>query len=135
MKQIKQIRHRRLNAFYTSKTLNSLMIVLVDVFCLWYCIGTEFTPLIAALLITTFALIISYSCWLWFCKPAKIVINESLSDMSALMFFYFLVVSVMKSANQWWYIFPIVASIVILFIQQIRPKDELFEITEAHENA
>lgn len=123
----KEIRHRRLYAFYHSKVLNALMIVIiVGIFLMGY-YKSYLLPIICSA--TAFLLFIGYTAWLWIKKPKEIVINKWLSDISGTFTLYFLIVAAMKGANQWWHIFPIVCAVLILFIIMINPKyDKTFTI-------
>lgn len=123
-----EIRHRRLYAFYHSKVLNALMIVIiVGIFLMGY-YKSYLLPVICSA--TGFLLFIGYTAWLWIKKPQKIMINNWLSDISGSFTLYFLIVTALKAENQWWYIFPIVCAVLILFLCMINPKgDKTFIIT------
>lgn len=125
----KEIRHRRLYAFYHSKVLNALMIVIIiGIFLMGY-YKSYLLPAICSA--TGFLLFLGYTTWLWIKKPNEIVINKWLSDISGTFTIYFLIVSAMKAANQWWYIFPVVCAVLILFIVMINPKnDKTFIISQ-----
>lgn len=69
-----------------------------------------------------------YALWFWIKKPARIVVNKFLSDVSYWFVLYFLIVTAMKGANVWWYIFPVVAAIALFFITLLKNHDSNFEI-------
>jgi len=71
---------------------------------------------------------IGYSLWLWIKKPKSIIINNWLSDLNGSFTIYFLIINVMDAPNQWWYITPIVFSVVLLFISLVNNQDEKFDI-------
>lgn len=124
-----EIKHRRLYAFYNSKVLQALMIVIIVGITMIGYYNDLLLPVICSG--TALMLFIGYSAWLWIKKPKQIVINTWLSNISGLFCLYFLIVATMKNPNQWWYIFPIVCAIVILFIAMIYTKyDKTFTITE-----
>lgn len=120
------IRHRRLYAFYQSKILNTLMIVTVISLMQIGYLQSMVMPVICSSV--SLALFIGYSLWLWIRKPKQITIDTWLSNLSIWFTLYFVVVVAMKDLTQWWYIFPIVAAIVLMFINLVRPHDELFDI-------
>lgn len=124
------VRHPRLHAFYQSKVLNTLMIVLINALLLmdWFIHAGYYwlLPLICSAV--AFVLFAGYTVWLWVCKPGTIVINRWLSDMSVYLTFYFLAVVAMNASNQWWYILPLVCSIVMFIVLIVKPKDECFAI-------
>ncbi|MCM1032903.1 MAG: hypothetical protein NC405_04020 [Odoribacter sp.] len=120
------IRHRRLYAFYQSKVLNTLMIVTVISLMQIGYLQSMVMPVICSSV--SLALFIGYSLWLWIRKPKQITIDTWLSNLSIWFTLYFVVVVAMKDLTQWWYIFPIVAAIILMFINLVRPHDELFDI-------
>lgn len=124
-----EIRHRRLYAFFYSKVLNALMIVII--------IGLLFTDyndtFIIPVICSTMALLLflGYALWLWIKKPQKVVINQWLSNISGWFILYFLCVIAIKNPNQWWYIIPGAGAVVLLFLSIIKPDtDETFIISE-----
>lgn len=121
-----EIRHRRLYAFYKSKVLNSMMLVIIIGLLLAYCYRTSILPVICASL--ALSLFVGYSLWFWIKKPKQIVINDWLSDMTGYYILYFLIIIALKSDNQWWYIFPTACAVVMLFISLLRNRDEIFSI-------
>lgn len=77
-----------------------------------------------------FILMIGYSCWLWFKKPAVITINEWLSDMSGYFVIFMLAAVAVKSDNFLWATFPLVAAVVTMFISSVKNKDKQFVINQ-----
>ena len=77
-----------------------------------------------------FTLMIVYSFWLWFKKPAVITINEWLSDISGYFVIFMLAAVSVKSDNFLWSTFPLVAAVVTMFISAIKNRDESFEISQ-----
>lgn len=120
------IRHRRLEAFYKSKVLNSMMIAVVTSLFLMSYTESMLLPVICSTVSLCF--FIGYSLWLWIKKPKQIIINEWLSNINGLLTLYFLIVMGINDASFWWYILPAIAPIVIIFICLIQPKDEKFDI-------
>ena len=125
---IETIRHRRLYAFYRSNVLNSLMVVIGVSIMLMQCTNYAIVTGLCAALSMLF--LIGYSLWIWIAKPKSIVINRWLSDTTTYFVLYFLIITAMKSANQWWYITPVILAVILLFVALIRPKDEIFTISE-----
>lgn len=121
-----QIRHRRLKAFYESKVLNSLMMVIVVcLFIIKYTQSLLLPTICAAIATCSF---IGYSLWLWIKKPKRIVVDKWLSDINGTMILYFLIVNAIKDANEWWYIFPIICAVIAYVTSLLKPQDEIFEI-------
>ena len=121
-----QIRHRRLEAFYKSKVLNSLTIVIFTSLFLMAYTRSLLLPAVCAS--TAFSLFIGYSLWLWIKKPDKIVINKWLSNISGWLTLYFLITINISDAAPAWYILPIVAAIITMFIALTNNYDEVFDI-------
>ena len=71
---------------------------------------------------------IGYSLWLWIKKPDKIVINKWLSNISGWLTLYFLITINISDAAPAWYILPIVAAIITMFIALTNNYDEVFDI-------
>ena len=86
MKQV--IRHRRLYAFYQSKVLNILMMIIFVSLLLMAYSYSMLLPVICSSL--AFLCFIGYSVWLWSKKPANIVINNRLSGIGSFYALYFL---------------------------------------------
>lgn len=124
MKQ--EIRHRRLHAFYTSKVLNSLMIVVV--LSLLQMNYDRLLILAAVCGTTALLLFIAYSLWLWIKKPESIVISNRLSDANGIYLLYYLIITAVQPSNKWWYIAPIAAAVILLFATMIYDTDKKFEI-------
>lgn len=124
----KEIKHRRLYAFNNSKVLCALTIAMVAGISLLGCCESWLTPLVC--FSTALVLYIGYSLWLWFGKPGEIVINTHLSDMRFYLVLYILILSVLKVQNIWWFILPMVCSIILMFVSMLRFKDEVFVISE-----
>lgn len=124
MKQV--IRHRRLNAFYKSKVLNALIVVVV--ICLMIAAYSQslFLPAVCGSLAMLF--FVGYSLWLWIKKPKTIVINEWLSSVCSCFVFYYLIITLFDGLNRWWYMAPIVLSMVVLTATLLNFKDEKFDI-------
>ena len=122
----KEIRHRRLYAFYNSKVLNVLMIVVITGLLAIPSAKTLLLPVIASAL--ALVLFISYSLWIWIWKPESIVINKFLSDVNGLYTLYFLVIAAFKNVYEWLYYLPIFCIVVILFVVLIKNYDQTFDI-------
>lgn len=91
------IRHRRLHAFYRSKVLNALLIVVIVSLFLMNYTGFVLLPLLCSSLAMLFFL--GYSLWLWIKKPKYIVINNRLSNISGAFTLYFLIIGSMKHGS------------------------------------
>lgn len=124
MKQ--EIRHRRLYAFYNSKVLNVLLVIGVISLLQMDCLESMLLPGVCA--ITAFALFIGYTLWLWIKKPEQITINRWLSNTTIYFTLYYLIVINFSNLAWWWLAAPIIAAIILCFIDMIHPHDESFEI-------
>ena len=124
MKQ--EIKNRRLEAFYRSKVLNALMMVIIISLMLMNYTKSILLPVICGTLALLF--FIGYSLWLWIKKPKEIIINKWLSNINEVFSIYYLIIIAMEAHNQWWYITPIVLSVVLLFIMLINHQDKKFDI-------
>lgn len=122
----KEIRHRRLHAFYQSKVLNALMIVIIVNLLLMAYMSSMLLPAICGSLALLFY--ICYALWLWIKKPRTIIINSWLSNINGWYTLYFLIIVALKSSNPRWYITPAALAVVALFILLITDHDESFEI-------
>ena len=122
----KEIRHRRLHAFYQSKVLNALMIVIIVNLLLMAYMSSMLLPAICGSLSLLFY--IGYELWIWIKKPRTIIINSWLSNINGWYTLYFLIIAALKSSNPWWYITPAALAVVALFILLITGHDESFEI-------
>lgn len=120
------IRHRRLYAFFQSKVLNGLMILIVV--CLLMATDRElalFPLACGALALILFA---GYSLWVWIRKPATLVINNPLSTLSSLYTLYFLIVRSIDLAGEWWSLAPTLLSIPVLMVALCGYGDKEFAI-------
>ena len=122
----KNIRYRRLHAFYRSKVLNALMIVIIVCLMLMAYTHMMLLPVVCGSL--AMACFVGYSLWLWVKKPQSITISNWLSDINGWFTLYFLIVVAMDVANQWWYISPVALAVLILFVSLVRNRDEQFNI-------
>jgi len=68
---------------------------------------------------------------IWFCvkKPDKVVVNRWLSDIDGKYTLYFLIVLNIKEPSDWWFTFPAVCGVALLFISLVNNKDEVFDIS------
>lgn len=124
---VSKVKHPRLYAFYESKVLNAMgIITIVSLLCI-KAFDTLLLPVLCASVAAVAA--IGYSAWLWIAKPDKIVINSWLSDMSGSLTLYSLIVSAMDTDNKWWFYFPILCSVAILFVSLVRNQDRIYDIT------
>lgn len=122
----KEIRHRRLYAFYNSKVLNSLMILIIACLLLMRYYDSILLPGICCVI--GLSCFLGYSLWLWIKKPDSIIINKWRSETNGKFTLYFLIVMAIKNANQWWYIAPIILAVIIFFTTLVINRDEKFEI-------
>lgn len=120
------IRHRRLHAFYQSKVLNGLMILIVV--CLLMAIATGYSlfPLICGGV--CMLLFSGYSLWLWIGKPDAIVINGVVSNVNGLYTLYYLLILVFDGISEWWYMAPALLAVGVLLVCLCGYKDEQFII-------
>lgn len=124
-----KIRHRRLYAFFYSKVLNALMIVIILGLLMTDYNDSFIIPLLCSA--TALLLFVGYSAWLWIKKPQQVVINKWLSNISGWFILYFLCVIAVSTPNQWWYIVPGIGAVVLLFLSMINPTtDQKFSIAE-----
>lgn len=121
-----EIRHRRLHAFFESKVLNTLSIVITASLSMVGFTRTLTLPLLCAAI--AFAIFVSYSLWVWIKKPSQIVINNLISNLSFVFSLYFIVVAVIMPANPWWFAVPLLSAIVLLSFSLIKPADRVFDI-------
>lgn len=121
-----EIKHRRLHAFYKSKVLNMLMIL---IFICLFAIGYSHSLFLPTLCGSfAFMLFCGYSLWLWIKKPQQVTTNELLSDTNGLFTLYFIVVTAANLTNEWWYISAFIAAMAALFLSFLNFKDQEFEI-------
>lgn len=121
-----KIRHRRLYAFYRSKALNALMLCIYLSLILTVSMKPTEFPLICAAV--SGVLFVGYALWIWIARPARIVINDWLSNVSGLYFIYFIAFPWMKNPHPWWYMVPALLAIPLLFIFSLNLGDEDFEV-------
>lgn len=121
-----KIRYRRLYAFYNSKVLNALSISIAIMLPLLKYTEIAFPVLIAAGF--AFLLFVAYSCWIWFWKPSVVTINRWLSELSTFFMLYALIVMAMKSNCFLWSTFSLLAGLIVLFVTNLKNRDECFVI-------
>lgn len=119
--------HRRLQAFYRSKVLNALIIVVIVSLLLMAYTKSMLMPVICGTMALLF--FIGYSLWLWIKKPKSIIVNDRLSNITVALTLYYLIIMTIDASNQWWFIAPMAFSVVILFITLTNNKDEIFDCT------
>lgn len=120
-----QIRHRRLYAFYRSKVLNSLeIVIIVGLFMMAY-YNDMLLPLACSAL--AFLFFIGYTLWFWIKKPKTITINGWLSNSTTPFALYFLIVCAIKHPADWWYALPVIGAVAVMFGALIK-GDEKFDI-------
>ena len=121
-----EIRHRRLNAFFKSKVLNSLMILIVESLLLMRYFDSILIPgICCGICLLCF---IGYSLWLWIKKPESIVINDWLSNITGYFTLYFLIILAINNPGVWWYIFPSAVAVIIFFVTLVTKHDENYDI-------
>ena len=120
------IKHRRLFAFFKSKVLNALMIVVFINLLLIGCVQSMLIPVICASLAMLF--FTGYTLWLWIKKPQRVIINNWLSNLSSGLTLYYLIIIALEAPNQWWFITPAVFASVVLLISLFGWQDEKFDI-------
>ena len=113
-------------AFYRSKVLNAMMIVVIVSLLLMMCTQSMVLPVLCGSVALLF--FIGYSLWLWIKKPGSIVINDRLSDINGLYTLYILIIVAINPTDKWWFIIPIVCAVFILFLELVNSKDEKFDI-------
>ncbi|MDE6009237.1 MAG: hypothetical protein K2G90_08530 [Muribaculaceae bacterium] len=126
MKTEIKIRHRRLYAFFNSKVINSLMILMELCILIMPLFRDIVFPVVCGGL--CLLAILSYSLWLWIINPLRVIISPWLSDLSGTYTVYFLIVVAIKDAGIWWYLFAGVSAILIFLISLINPREEEIEI-------
>lgn len=109
-----------------SKVLNSLMIVGVSGLFMRPLCETSLISIICSSL--AFAAFVGYFLRLWLKKPDKILINKRISAFNRNLTLYFFIVAAMKSGSEWWYVFPLAVSLILLVLELVCPDDELFLI-------
>ena len=119
------IRHRRLYAFYRSKVLNSLeIVIIVGLFMMAY-YNDMMLPLACSAL--AFLFFIGYSLWFWIKKPKTVTINSWLCGSTTPFVFYYLIVCAIKHLAPWWYALPVIGAVIVLFVSLLK-EDEKFDI-------
>lgn len=121
-----EIRHRRLHAFYKSKVLNALMMVVMLCLMLLAYTKSMLLPVVSGSI--AFALFIGYAIWFWIKKPKSIIINNWLSDFNGWSMIYYLILVAMNLSNPWWYITYMIFAIIILFLAMTNNQDQKFDI-------
>lgn len=125
-----EIRHRRLYAFYHCKVLNVLEMLIVASLSSMGLIVSNLIPLTCAGI--AFILFLCYSCWLWFRKPDRVVINKYVADITSITALYVLSILTLRPGSKWWYAAPLLCALWALAMLVIKPKsDEIFEIKSA----
>ena len=124
-----KIRHRRLYAFFESKVLNVLMLIVEICLMAMACTQSMLLPTICG----TAALMsfLGYAIWFWVRKPQQIIIDKCLSGINGWFTLYFLIVMAMDAPNRWWYIMPISIAICVVIVCLLRKQGKCFDITEA----
>lgn len=124
-----EIRHRRLYAFFYSKALNVLMLIVLANLLTSVYAGTQSMLLFSVICSYTALLcFIGYSVWLWGKKPANITISPWLSDVTGLFSVYFVMMLAFKPANPWWFIAPAAIAVAALFVALTGYRDRQFTI-------
>lgn len=121
-----EIRHKRLHAFFESKVLNVLIIAIVV--CLLIVAYTDTLLLPVTCGTIAMAFFIGYSLWLWIKKPASIVTNPLLSNITSLYVLYSLIISVARPASEWFYTIPVALSVAVLFLALTNHRDKTYQI-------
>lgn len=120
------IRHRRLYAFYNSKVLNILLIIgEISLLQIGYMQPAIIPGVCAAISLMLF---LGYIIWFWLKKPKKIIIDTWISDMSSWFTIYYLIVINIDNGSWWWCGAPMIAAILLCFINMVNPHDQPFEI-------
>ncbi len=120
------IRHRRLYAFYNSRVLNILMVVIIASLMLADATHLSIYPLLCSAI--SFLFFVGYSLWLWIKKPHRIVIDTRLSDLSGLLVFYFIAISLVCDGSTWLNLCGFVAALLILTFSFVWSGARLFDI-------
>lgn len=89
---------------------------------------TLFLPVICGSLAMLF--FVGYSLWLWIKKPKTIVINPWLSSVCSCFVCYYLITTLFDGLSRWWYMIPIVLSVIVLTTTFLNYKDEKYDIIE-----
>lgn len=124
MKQ--EIRHRRLYAFYNSKVLNVLLMIGVIALLLMDYASNMLLPALCSAV--AFALFIGYSLWIWVRRPRQITISVWLSNSTIWFTLYYMIIICFPELSWWWFAAPIIAAIILCFIDMVGGHDEVFDI-------
>lgn len=124
------IRHRRLYAFYQSKVLNMLMLILIAGLLLSFAVTPNVIPIICSSI--SFLCFFGYSLWLWIKRPTSVIINPLLSNISSCFTLYFLIIHLFKSVPALCYTLPAILSFAFLlfFLTPLNKSDKLFAISQ-----
>lgn len=120
------IRNKRFFAFFNSKLITSLLLIMEMFLILMYCFADVKLPIICSF--TCLILIIVYSILIAVGKVKKVTLNKYLSELSSLYTLYFLIVVSLNSRNIWWSIFAAVSLILIFFISNIATPDKIIKL-------
>lgn len=121
------VRHPRLDAFYESKVLSALMMVIIASLCLiGYNEDAWLLPVITASLAAV--LFVGYTLWFWIKKPASIVVNSRLSDLTFVFMLYCGIIVAVGVTNPWWFIAPVILEVLVFFIMLVDNSDKRVEI-------
>lgn len=115
-------RHRRLDAFYRSKVLNSLLTVfMIGLMLCEYDEGV--CPVMLLVTVLALVLFVGYSLWFWIKKPSRVVVKDFISEVSSPMACYVLIVMAISAENFVWYLLPPIAGVVMMFVSMLRNSD------------
>lgn len=118
-----RIYHPRLYAFFQSKVINGMMlVVIIGLMMMWsgaWAVVCASVGLVCA---------IGYSLWLWIKKPQKVVVNAWLSTVNSIYCLYYLIAVAIGYDKDWVWIVPAVGGVVVLFVAMITSHDEVFDI-------
>ena len=121
-----KIENRRLYAFLRSQTLTILMLLAFSCIFLIQYLNDLIIPSIIGGVI--FSVAIGYSIWFWIKKPKEIVINNWLSNISSVFFFYWFIVNAMNNPNKILYIIPIICLVPLFVIVLVNQRGFEFKI-------
>ena len=121
-----KIENRRLYAFLRSQTLTILMLLAFPCLFLMPYLNDLIIPGIIGGII--FSMAIGYSIWFWIKKPKEIVINNWLSNISTVFFFYWFIVNAMDNPNKILYIIPIICLVPLFVIVLVKQRGFEFQI-------
>lgn len=112
-----KINHPRLYAFFQSKVINSMMIVMILSLLITDYMRNSMLPLLCSAI--SFLAALGYTIWFCVKKPDKVVVNRWLSDIDGKYTLYFLIVLNIKEPSDWWFTFPAVCGVALLFISLV----------------